>query len=558
MSQLSTLEVKRTRMALGAVRVPFHRKLSLLAVGFLGLGFLLAFTTTASAELSICIPGTAAGKCENPQGVAVDNETGRLYVADQGNNRIDVFESDGTFVMAFGWGVDTGAEEFQTCTMASKCQAGLAGSGAGQFSSPSWIAVDNDPSSASQHDVYVGTDSFRVQKFKPTGGSSIEFVKSLGEKGKGECQFERESDPIAVGPEGKLYVAGWYEKGASQSEGFVSRVAVFDSSGNCLEEVPLFEGDVRLRDFAVDSVGNLYLTVEGEGGVLRKYDPSGAPLEELDKGSEVGGFTTIGIAVDASDHVFALQQAPQSIFITEFDSGGEIVRRFGYGLIEGASALTAHHSTDGDVYVSRDVGVKYLSLPPPGPALMAEPCKIKAGTLGNTKATLVAEVNPEGKATTFHFQYVDQKSFEDEGGFASSNTVETAESASIGADFELHEASAQTDVLVPETEYRCRVIAANADGSVTGEEGAFTTLEPLEIGETTVSDVGTEEATLNATVNPLGIPTTGYFEYVEEATYLKDIAELGLEHGFDHASKAPNIDEGEEPIDYGAGESLEA
>jgi NHL repeat len=552
MNQVPTAEMQRTRTTGDAVRVPLSRLLLLFAAGLLALGlFSLAQAPTASAELGICTPGTAAGQCSSPQGVAVDTETGRLYVADQGNNRIDVFESDGTFVIAFGWGVDTGASELQTCTPASTCQAGIAGSGAGQFSSPSWIAVDNDPLSTSQHDVYIGTDSFRVQKFKPTG----EFIEALGEKGKGPCQFERAADPIAVGPEGNLYVADSYAEGAPN---FRNRIIVFDFSGNCQagEEIdPLLEGPSQtIGNLAVDSGGNFYVTVDGDGGFTRKYDPSGAFLYQL------GNFETEGLAVDGADNLFAKQRSFEGRFFTQFSPGGSILKRFGYVSLLGpftVPGLAAYQSPDGDLFASQEAtGVKYLSLPPAGPILFPEPCKVKAGSLGNTKATLAAEVNPEGKATTTHFQYVDQKSFEDEGGFDSPNTKETDESESIGSDFVLHEASAQTGVVVPETTYRCRVIATNADAGVTGEEGAFTTLEPLEIGDTTVSGVGTEEATLNAGVNPLGIPTTGYFEYVEEATYLKDIAELGPEHGFDHAVKAPNVDEGEEPIDYGAGESF--
>ncbi len=555
MDGIQTSQAQRPRTADRAVRGLLPCLLALLALGLL----LLTFAPTASADLSVCTPGAAAGQCEEPQGVAVDNETGRLYVADKDNNRVDVFESDGAFVMAFGWGVDSGAKELQSCTTASKCQPAVAGSGAGQFNGPTWIAVDNDPSSPSRHSVYVGTDNFRVQKFTSTG----EFIEALGEKGKGPCQLERESDPIAVGPEGKLYVADSYEAGALSN--FVNRVVVFDAAGKCLggEEVdPLFEGpSATIRSLAVDSGANFYVTVAGAGGVIRKFDPSGTLLYELGEGGEAEG-----IAVDAADRLFAKQNVQQKTksalvsFITEYDSSGSILKRFNYGALRAVPGLAAHQSATGDLYASRQAtGVEYLSLPS-GPALVPEPCKVKPATLGNTKATLQAEVNPEGKATSFHFEYVDEESFEKEGGFASPNTKKTAESESIGSDFELHEASAlANDGVVPETTYRCRIVATNADGSTTGEEGSFTTLEPLEIGDTTVSAVGTEEATLNATVNPLGIPTTtAYFEYVTEATYLKDIAELGPEHGFDHASKAPNLDAEEKPIDYGAGESFKA
>ncbi len=556
MNRIRTSQAQRPRTVDRAVRGPLSYLLLLLALGL----FLLAFAPTASADVSVCTPGTAAGQCEEPQGVAVDNETGRLYVADRGNNRIDVFESDGTFVRAFGWGVDTGAKELQTCTTASKCQAGTPGAGTGQFNSPSWIAVDNDPLSASHHDIYVGTDNFRVQKFTSTG----EFIEALGEKGKGPCQFERESDPIAVGPEGKLYVADSYEAGASSN--FVNRVLVFDAAGKCEEEVELFEGQFEtIRSFAVDSKGSFYVTVAGAGGVIRKFDPSGALLYELGKAVAGQSSESEGIAIDTSDRLFAKQNVEQITksvrvsFVTEYDSSGAILKRFDYGAERIVPGLAAYQSATGNLFASQQaMGVEYLSLPA-GPALVPEPCQVKAGTLGNTKATLQAEVNPEGKATSFHFEYVDEESFKKEGGFKSSNTKKTAESESIGTDFELHEASAvANDEVVPETKYRCRIVATNADGSATGEEGSFTTLEPLELGDTTVSAVGSEEATLNATVNPLGIPTSAYFEYVTEATYLKDIAELGPEHGFDHASKAPNVDEGEEPIDYGIGESFKA
>jgi NHL repeat len=689
-----TPQAQRPRTAEEAVRGPLGRLLLLSALGLL----FFTLAPTASAELSICGPGTgpgnpgsAAGKCEDPRGVATDFETGRLYVADAGNNRIDVFESDGTFVMAFGWGVDTGANALQSCTTASKCQAGIPGTGAGQFDSPTWIAVDNDPSSLSQHAVYVGTDSSRVQKFDPAGnfisafgydvvahgannsanseeqaltvnasggtfklklenafsggptplpetaplpfnasaaevaaalnslstigglggsvtvtGTSpylIDFEGNLagddvpalgtdgnaltgpspsigvteqhrggalevceGEAGEvckrgsaqpgGQCEISRTSDPIGVGPGGALYVADRYNTGFQI---YTNRFFRFGPAGNCLSEVELFKGaDTEIRSLAVDSNGNFYATIAGAGGVIRKYDPSGALLYELGKGGEAEG-----LAVDAADHLFAKQNVQQITksalvsFVTEYDSSGSILKRFGYRAKRNIPGLAAYQSATGDLYASEEVGgVKYLKLPE-GPGLVPEPCRVKEGALGNSKATLLAEVNPEGKATTFHFQYVDEKSFQDEGGFASPNTKVTAESASIGSDFELHEASAvASDGVVPETKYRCRVVATNADGSSTGEEGSFTTLEPLEIGDTTVSGVGSEEATLNATVNPLGIPTTAYFQYVEETTYLKDIADLGPEHGFDHASKAPNVDEAEEPINYGAGEGF--
>jgi NHL repeat len=529
----------------------------------------------ASADKVISEAGSGAGQVSNPQGLAVDFETGRLYVADSGNNRIDVFDKDSNFELAFGWGVKDGKAELQICTTATTCRKGLSGTGKGQFSGPTSVAVDNDPASSSQHDVYVvDYHNRRVERFtedgefllmfgggvnKTTGGDVCTAASGntcgSGSKGFGEwggSEFSGAAIRVGVGPFGVVYVADSKFKNGVNGEGFESRIQRFEPSGALVEQHLLGMG--KMADMAVDSAGFVYVYTEGSGRGFRKYDPSFAKVFEFVSNN------TSALAVDPADHIFAAE-GTQGIHlnIAEYDSGTppNQVRRFGYGDIKTyLTGLAPYSSPNGDIYASEADRVIALSFPPPGPLVLPQPCK--ANPLGNSKATLVAEVNPESKATTYHFEYISDADYVANGGSFSgpSPASSTSESEPIGSDFDLHPASAQATPLVPETEYHCRVVASNADapGGVTGPEGTFTTLEPLEIGATWASEVGTEAATLNATVNPLGIPTTGYFQYVEEATYLKDIEELGPEHGFDHASKAPA---GEE-IDFGAGESFKA
>ena len=57
------------------------------ALCLLGLGC----PALASADLSFCPTGSGPGQCEGPSGVAVDIETGRVWVADTNNNRVDEF-----------------------------------------------------------------------------------------------------------------------------------------------------------------------------------------------------------------------------------------------------------------------------------------------------------------------------------------------------------------------------------------------------------------------------------------------------------------------------------
>ena len=83
--------------------------------------------------------GGGTGQFEFPQGVAVDG-FGNVYVADAGNNRVQIFNVDGRFLL----------------------QLGSKGNDDGQFEFPGAIAVD------SIGKVYVAdTNNHRVQVFAP-------------------------------------------------------------------------------------------------------------------------------------------------------------------------------------------------------------------------------------------------------------------------------------------------------------------------------------------------------------------------------------------------------
>jgi hypothetical protein len=497
------------------------RRYGLAALGA-SLLILLAFTASASAAIPFCPPGSGAGQCNSPKGLATDWETGHVYVVDQGNKRINVFESDGTFLSSFG---------------------------SAQLKSPTWVAVDNDAASTSHHDVYVSADNFEVQKFKASG----EFVTSFGGKGEGVCQLMSTQDPVAVGPGGVVDVADSYDKdGAGEHHITVNRVQQFDSEGKCLGEVALFEGKDQqgggegesILGLAVDSLGNFYASIEGGGGVIRKYSPTGTFIANL------GGLQTEGLSIDAADNLFAKQRTEASagevlkFFIAEYASDGSLVKRFGYlpGL-EVAASLAALEGPGGEegvfategAFLTGAVRVNFLPIPD-GPVIVPEPCHVKPGGLGSVRATLQAEVNPEGKETMVHVEY--------SGG--SETKSSPPEELGGPADFELHEAAVTISGLKPETTYHCKFIAENADGTTPpGQEGEFETREGFEFGPATVTKVGTEEATVNAAGNPLGLPATAEVEYVTDAQY-----QAGQpDHGFDEAVTAP------EALDYGAGET---
>jgi len=83
--------------------------------------------------------GTEPGQFSGPAGVAFDS-SGNVYVTDSGNQRVQIFSSNGTFLSSFGEN----------------------GEGDGQFSRPESITVDN-----SSGKVYVSdTSNNNVQIFE--------------------------------------------------------------------------------------------------------------------------------------------------------------------------------------------------------------------------------------------------------------------------------------------------------------------------------------------------------------------------------------------------------
>jgi sugar lactone lactonase YvrE len=119
--------------------------------------------------------GSGDGQFNGPVGIAIDSAND-LYVADSGNNRIQKFNSAGTFVTKWG-------------TM---------GTGNGEFNAPQGVAVDTVGT------VYVGdTGNNRVQLFSNTGT----FLEVCGSAGSGDGQFSGPADVASNSAGTFFYVA---------------------------------------------------------------------------------------------------------------------------------------------------------------------------------------------------------------------------------------------------------------------------------------------------------------------------------------------------------------
>jgi len=118
--------------------------------------------------------GSAAGMFNGPRGVAV-NKSDEIAVTDEGNNRIQIFSSDGTYLRSFG----------------------RKGDKQGEFNYPVGIAFDNN-----DHIILVDSDNHRVQVFSEQG----EFLNQFGGKGNLDHQLK---DPfgLSIDSDGNYIVA---------------------------------------------------------------------------------------------------------------------------------------------------------------------------------------------------------------------------------------------------------------------------------------------------------------------------------------------------------------
>jgi DNA-binding beta-propeller fold protein YncE len=197
--------------------------------------------------------GTADGQFGGPYGigpnaVAVDSKTGNVYVADPGNDRVQKFDSNGTFITK--WGSSGTADR--------------------QFLLPEGVAVDSKTGN-----VYV-TQSIndRVQKFDSNGtfitkwgsqGTTIGLLKGGSANGQ-FSSFNRQQDVAVDSKTGNVYVTdpGNYRIQKFDSNGTFITTWGSHGSANGQFSCPSSASCPTTMNVAVDSkTGNVYVADPG-------------------------------------------------------------------------------------------------------------------------------------------------------------------------------------------------------------------------------------------------------------------------------------------------------
>ncbi len=479
---------------------PSHRhSIAISATLAVALCFLVFPTTSALAFTPNALLGSFGEPCSSspcgngqfkePSGIAVNNSTdsltepaaGDVYVVDKGDDRVEVFDSEGTYLSQFngsgllpGEGKTAGSGPGETLT--------------GEFSSPEEIAVDSstNPVDPSANDVYVAdTGHDAIDKFSPTGaylGQMTGTCASPGTCPGSVMPFDESPQGVAVDPDGNVWV---YDSQGNVDE--FSDTGSFVKTFNTQRSVA--------PGLAVDSSDDVY-AICGCRGVL-KFSSTGVELAEF---NEPGA-----VAIDpATNDLFVAMLA--GLGIDEYRSGttAHPVETFGAGQLAEAYGL-AVSGASGTVYASQrnaDNIEVFVNQPETG----------FASGLTRTSATLNGVVSPDRiSVSVCDFEYGVEAG-------VYLHTIPCAQPTPFSGD-EPVPVSANLGGLAPGTVYHYRLRVTIGKGEAYGLDQTFTMPVPPTVAEESVTSTVSTSTTFEAQINPGGADTTYRVEYGTTPSY---------------------------------------
>jgi DNA-binding beta-propeller fold protein YncE len=468
----------------------------------------------AAASGDTCGPGTpgsgngqfACGFFCGPEGIAVDQASGDVYVTDPPNSRVQKFDSSGKYLSQFD-GSATPAKS---------------------FSSPSSVSVD--PTSS---DVYVVDAGHNVvDKFDSSGN----LVSAFGSNGALDgsatpaSSFSFPTFPtqpaagVAVDSSGRLYVG-------DAGHGVVDE---FDSSG-------AFQGQLGAgtltapSELAVDSSDNVFV-VDSSSQSIVKFDSAGNPLTSFSTNTSN---SLRGVAVTGDSHTVyvsttSFSEGPR-VLIFSFVTVPDVTTGAASNVQQTTATLAGTVNPDGvqltDCHFVYTDDADFQANGYSGPNAKSAPCVPAAASIppdhgehavtadltglspkttydfrlvaanangsnhgqdrsfrtsappvidstsftgvALTRAILNGQVNPEGSDTTFHFEY---------GTTTAYGTSAPVPDGDLGGGSSDQVASTTISGLSPGTTYHFRLVAHNGLGTTDGPDFAFTTFEPPQPG----------------------------------------------------------------------------
>jgi DNA-binding beta-propeller fold protein YncE len=435
----------------------------------LTLGAATAHASFLSQISSFGTPGSGAGQFQTPVGVAIQQTSGNVFVADAGNARVEKFDAQGNFLAAFGWGVRDGKAQSEVCTR--NCQAGIPGSGPGQFSSPTSIAT------APSGKVYVGDAGNNVVLKFDTDGS---FNSTIDGTTTPQGHFQSLAG-ISVDQNGNLWTA----------DASTNNIDEFNAKGAFVRQWTDTHGPPSA--IAVDSAnGAVYVMISFPSApgllvssfpITERWTLTGQPQGEIDRPIVFGSAT--GFDGAATGSALALDPATGNLYVDHngsshadvavYDRNGVQVDDLSLPSTSNSEGLAFRPSGPGnpasDLYLS-DASASNVTIYAPQTAAGAPLVNSESATqTGRTTATLAAGIVPLGNDTTCTFQFVDNADFQ-ASGYSNATSV-ACTPADLGAGFTYQAPSADLSGLTTGTIYHFRVVATSSAGTSTGADQEF-------------------------------------------------------------------------------------
>ena len=396
----------------------------------------LAFSATAATP----VYQSSFGSFGKPTGIAVDESSGNVFVADSNENVVEIF----------------GPEGEAPSGIANTRLEGFAFNG-----EPTGLAIDNS-SSASAGALYVAdVQNSAVKKFV---FDAVSEEYELDEELSAAGGFS-EPTGLTVDTKGNVWVGDY---------GSFS-VIEFDPTGAEINRIDVSSSVAAPPSaLALDAAGDLFVQAYGTfeaGGISTVYKFAANGSGEVEPGTTPTELSTsswvTGVAVDLGSNTLNVAVTDH---VVQYDAASlaQLVE-FGDDKLSSAERLAINSAT-GAVYVADPVAgnVSLFRPPPPAPP---DVVTLPAGPVTETTAVIGGTVNPNQAATTYFVEYSRRADFFE------AVRIPASEDADAGAGEALVPVSRLATGLAPGTVYFFRVVAKNALGpAAIGATRSFRTL----------------------------------------------------------------------------------
>ena len=420
--------------------------------------------TSVSSDDGVPDPGSShPGPFNGPCGAAVDRH-GDVYVVSAAGGTdntgtaglIDVFDPQGHYLTQV-------KDERRPCA----------------------IAVDSKGNLYVYEDATQAVVLFAAESFPPSPGSSYAPPVTIASGTRDGVAVDPSNDHvyIAMGDSAREYDSA--ENGLTLLDETIGQDPL-DGRGPVADVTGIDVCGANHDIYLTSSPRNPYEPLSPKVYILS--GAAGHPLKAVIDGSTTTegsfgfSFGRGGVAVDqANCDVYVSDVAGSHQSVDQFDSEGNYIGRlehsfkpaYVYNDIAVDGAVPSQEGYDspntGYVYVTSGFTVNnsHLYAFRPGGVGPPEISEQVASQVSETEAVLRARVNPNGLPTTYHFQYVAQSSFE-ENGYAGAAEVPVPE-ADAGEESAFLAVSAVVNGLAPGVFYHFRLVATNQECTVTGE-----------------------------------------------------------------------------------------